>query len=106
VANHNSRFKAPPDFFTLDGFNAALAVVEALKRTKGDTNTEKLIAAMEDMSFDSPKGKITLRKEDHQAMHSMYHTRIKDDPALPWGVPELIREIKPEEMNIPVRNKR
>jgi branched-chain amino acid transport system substrate-binding protein len=106
VANHNSRFKAPPDFFTLDGFNAALAVVEALKRTKGDTNTEKLIAAMEDMSFDSPKGKITLRKEEHQAMHSMYHTRIKDDPALPWGVPELIREIKPEEMNIPVRNKR
>ena len=106
VANHNSRFKAPPDFFTLDGFNAALAVVEALKRTKGDTNTEKLIAAMEGMSFDSPKGKITLRKEDHQAMHSMYHTRIKDDPALAWGVPELIREIKPEEMNIPVRNKR
>ena len=104
VANHYNRYKAPPDFFTLDGFNAAVAVVEALKRTNGDTSTNKLVAAMEGMSFESPKGKITLRKEDHQAMHSMYHTRIKDDPALAWGVPELIREIKPEEMNIPIRN--
>ena len=106
VPNPYTRYKSPPDFFTADGFNAALAVVEALKRTNGDTGTEKLIAAMEGMSFDSAKGKITLRKEDHQAMLSMYHTRIKDDPAFAWGVPELIREIKPEEMDIPVRNKR
>jgi branched-chain amino acid transport system substrate-binding protein len=28
------------------------------------------------------------------------------DPAFAWGVPELIREIKPEEMNVPIRNKR
>ena len=106
VSNHYSRYKAPPDFFTTDGFNAAVAVVEALKRTNGDTSTGKLIAAMEGMSFDSPKGTISLRKEDHQAMQSMYHTRIKDDPAFAWGVPELIREIKPEEMSIPIRNQR
>lgn len=106
VSNHYSRYKTPPDFFTTDGFNAAMAVVEALKRTNGDTSTDKLIAAMEGMSFESPKGKITLRKDDHQAMQSMYHTRIKNDPAFAWGVPELIREIKPEEMNIPIRNKR
>ena len=30
----------------------------------------------------------------------------KVDPAFAWGVPELIREIKPEEMNVPIRNKR
>lgn len=106
VANHYTRYKTPPDFFTLDGFNAAVAVVEALKRTNGDTTTDKLIAALEGMSFESPKGKVTLRKEDHQAMHSMYHMRIKDDPAFAWGVPEVIREIKPEEMNIPIRNRR
>ena len=28
------------------------------------------------------------------------------DPAFAWGVPELVREIKPEEMSIPVRNRR
>jgi branched-chain amino acid transport system substrate-binding protein len=106
VANHYSKLKSPPDFFTAGGMSAAIAVVEALKKTKGDTNTNKLISTMEGMSFETPKGKMTFRKEDHQAMQSMYHFKVKADPAFAWGVPELVREIKPEEMNVPIRNKR
>jgi branched-chain amino acid transport system substrate-binding protein len=106
VARHYSQFKTPPDFFTAGGFSAAMAVVTALKKTNGDTNTDKLIATMEGMSFDTPKGLMTFRKEDHQAMQSMYHFKIKVDPAFAWGVPELVREIKASEMDIPIRNKR
>jgi branched-chain amino acid transport system substrate-binding protein len=106
VANHYKQFKTPPDFFTAGGMSAAIAVVEALKKTNGDTNTDKLIKTMEGMSFESPKGKMTFRPEDHQAMQSMFHTRIKNDPAFAWGVPELVREIKPDEMNVPIKNKR
>ena len=106
VANHYKRFQSPPDFFTAGGMSAAIAVVEALKKTGGDTATSKLIKAMEGMSFETPKGRMTFRPEDHQAMQSMYHFRIKVDPAFTWGVPELVREIKPEEMSIPVRNSR
>ena len=106
VANHYKQFKAPPDFFTAGGMSAAIAVVEALKKTQGSTDTNKLIAAMEGMSFETPKGKMTFRKEDHQAMQSMYHFKIKVDPAFTWGVPELVSEIKPEQMAVPIRNKR
>ena len=106
VANHYKQLKTPPDFFTAGGMSAAIAVVEALKKTAGDTNTNKLIKTLEGMSFETPKGKMTFRAEDHQAMQSMYHFKIKVDPAFAWGVPELIREIKPEEMQVPVRNKR
>ena len=106
VSAHYKEFKAPPDFFTAGGFSAAMAIVTALKATGGDTNTNKLIKTMEGMSFDTPKGKMTFRKEDHQAMQSMYHFKIKVDPAFEWGVPELVREIKPEEMDVPIRNKR
>ena len=106
VAQHYKQFKAPPDFFTAGGFTAAMALVTALKKTNGDTSTNKLISTMEGMSFDTPKGKMTFRKEDHQALQSMYHFRIKDDPAFAWGVPELVREIKAEDMDIPIRNKR
>ncbi len=105
VANHYTKYKTPPDFFTAGGMAAGIALVEALKKTNGDTNTDKLIKTMEGMSFESPKGKMTFRKEDHQAMQSMYHFKIKVDPAFAWGVPELVREIKPEEMDVPVRNK-
>ncbi|MBL8363607.1 MAG: substrate-binding domain-containing protein [Rubrivivax sp.] len=106
VANHYSKYKVPPDFFTAGGMSAGIAVVEALKKTKGDTSTDKLIATMEGMSFETPKGKMTFRKEDHQAMQDMFHFKIKVDPAFEWGVPELVRVIKAEEMNIPIRNKR
>jgi len=105
VASHYKQFKSPPDFFTAGGFSAAMAIVTALKKTGGDASANKLIAAMEGMSFDTPKGKMTFRKEDHQAMQSMYHFKIKADPAFAWGVPELVREIKPEEMQVPIRNK-
>ncbi len=106
VSRHYSQFKAPPDFFTAGGFSAAMAVVTALKNSKGETGAETLIKTMEGMSFDTPKGKMTFRKEDHQAMQSMYHFKIKVDPAFAWGVPELVREIKAEEMAVPIRNKR
>ena len=106
VANHYTKFKSPPDFFTAGGMTAGIAVVEALKKTQGDASANKLIAAMEGMTFASPKGPMTFRKEDHQALQSMYHFRIKVDPAFAWGVPELVREIKASEMDVPIRNKR
>lgn len=106
VAMHYKQYKAPPDFFTAGGFSAAMAIVTALKKTNGDTKSNTLIKAMEGMSFDTPKGTMTFRREDHQALQSMYHFRIKNDPAFAWGVPELVREIKPDEMQVPVRNKR
>ena len=105
VAEHQKRFNAPPDFFTAGGFAAAMAAVTAVQKAKS-TDTEKLIAAMEGMEFDTPKGKMVFRKEDHQALQSMYHFKIKADPAVAWGIPELVRELKIEDMQVPIQNKR
>ena len=101
VAEHQKRFNAPPDFFTAGGMSAGIAVVEALRKTQGDASTEKLIAAMEGMVFETPKGKMMFRKEDHQALQSMYHFKIKVDPNVAWAIPTLVREIKMSEMAIP-----
>jgi branched-chain amino acid transport system substrate-binding protein len=105
VAEHQKRYKSPPDFFTAGGFAAASAVVGALTKA-GSADTEKLIAAMEGMEFDTPKGRMAFRKDDHQAMQSMYHFRIKKAQANEWDLLELVREIPAAEMPIPVRNKR
>jgi branched-chain amino acid transport system substrate-binding protein len=107
VAENKKRFSgAPPDFFTCGGFIAAQAVVLALKKTGGSTDTEKLIAAMEGMAFDSPKDTVLFRKEDHQLLQPMYAFKIKVDPSVPWAIPELTHVITMDEMKIPVRNKR
>ena len=106
VAEHRKRFNgAPPDFFTAGGMAAGIAVVEAIKKA-GGTDTEKLIAAMEGMTFDTPKGPMTFRKEDHQAMQAMYEFRIKKQQADEWDLLELVREIPAKELPVPIRNKR
>jgi branched-chain amino acid transport system substrate-binding protein len=105
VAEHKKRFGTPPDFFTAGGFAAAMAVVTAVNKAKS-TDTDKLISTMEGMEFDTPKGKMIFRKEDHQALQSMYHFRVKVDPNVAWAVLEPVRELKIEDMDIPIRNKR
>ncbi len=105
VAEHTKRFNAPPDFFTAGGFAAASAVLTAVQKA-GGTDTDKLIAAMEGMSFDTPKGKMQFRKEDHQALQSMYHFRIKKDGKNENDLLDLVQVISPQDMPLPIRNKR
>jgi branched-chain amino acid transport system substrate-binding protein len=106
VKEHQKRHGTPPDFFTAQGFSEAVAIVEAVKKAGGSTDTEKLIKAFEGLEFETPKGRMRIREQDHQALQSMYHFRIKVDPKVEWAIPELVREIKLDEMDIPVRNKR
>ena len=94
VAEHQKRFKCAARFLHRGGLAAAMAAVDGDQQGQGSTDTEKLIAAMEGMEFDTPKGKMMFRKEDHQALQSMYHFRIKVDPNLAWAVHELVRVIK------------
>ena len=59
---------------------------------------------MEGMSWESPKGTMMFRAEDHQALQPMYHFRIKVEDGVDWAIPELVRELKIEDLPIPVRN--
>ncbi len=105
VAEHQKRFNAPPDFFTAGGMAAASAVLAAVTKA-GGTDTEKLIAAMEGLEFDTPKGKMTFRKEDHQAMQAMYHFRVKKDGKDQYDLLDLVQEIPASAIPVPIRNKR
>ena len=103
VAEHKKRYDAPPDFFTCGGMCAAIAVHTALEKA-GSTDTEKLIAAMEGMTFQTPKGEMMFRPEDHQALQSMFHFKIRAEDDVPWGICDLVREMTWKEMDIPIRN--
>ena len=105
VSEHRKRFNMPPDFFTAGGMAAASAAITAIKKA-GGTDSEKLIAAMEGMEFDTPKGQMVLRKEDHQAMQVMYDFKIKANGKDEWDLLDLVREIPISQLPVPIRNKR
>ncbi len=99
----SKRFKVPPDLFSAGGFVTAAAIIAGLKKA-GTADTEKLIAAMEGMEFDTPKGKMTFRKEDHQAMQAQYQFRVKKTPGHgEWDLLDLVREIPASEMPVPLQ---
>ncbi|MBD0378979.1 substrate-binding domain-containing protein [Paenibacillus sp. WST5] len=106
VDEHKKRFNNEvPDLFTPGGMSAALAAVESLKKTNGDSSADKLIPAMEGMSFDTPKGKMTFRKEDHQALQPLYAVRLEKKDGFDYPVPVLIREMTADETTPPIQNK-
>ncbi|WP_078381504.1 substrate-binding domain-containing protein [Sutcliffiella halmapala] len=105
VEKHKEKYDGDvPDLFTPGGMSAAIAIVEALKKTEGETSTDLIIETMEGMSFDTPKGQMTFRPEDHQALQTLYAVRLEKVDGIDHPVPVLIRELTPEETAPPVRN--
>jgi branched-chain amino acid transport system substrate-binding protein len=106
VSEHKKRFNGDvPDLFTPGGMSAAISIVEALKKTNGDADSAKLIKTMEGMNFETPKGKMTFRPEDHQALQTLYAIKLEKKDGVPYPVPVLVRELTPEETAPPIRNK-
>jgi branched-chain amino acid transport system substrate-binding protein len=73
VTNHFETYKnepdaaynAYPDLFTAGGMASAIALATALEKTGGDTSGEAMIPALEDLTFEGPKGTYHIRPEDH-----------------------------------------
>ncbi|MGD9044735.1 MAG: substrate-binding domain-containing protein [Desulfobacterales bacterium] len=102
IAEHKKRFKGmPPDFFHCGGFAAAIFVAKAIEKA-GSTDTEKLIAAMEGLEWMTPKGKMIMRKEDHQALQQQFHFKLRVDPNVAWAIPELVKVQTIKDLNIPL----
>jgi len=91
-----ARHKVPPDLFDADAMNAAIAVVTALRKTNGSTDSATLIKAMEGMEFDGPKGKVYFRPEDHVAIQDMYIVKILNVTDKDFKFFETVKTNRPE----------
>lgn len=102
VAYYQKTFNRVPDLFDAGGMAAGIALVEGLNVTKGDPTAISMIAALEGMSFEGPKGTYTLRKEDHQALQPMYMVRLKNitDPDKKFF--ELVKEVSAADSAPPI----
>ena len=78
VAEASGRYGVYPDLFDADGMNAAIMIIETLKKTNGDVTPATLVAAMEGLEFEGPKGTIYIRPEDHVAIQDMYILKLEN----------------------------
>ncbi|GHJ51166.1 ABC transporter substrate-binding protein [Nonomuraea sp. TT08I-71] len=62
------------DLFHPDGFAAAQMIVRAAQ--EGGDDVDKMIKALEGWQFDSVKGQMTIRAEDHALLQPMYQAKL------------------------------
>lgn len=93
TAQYQAKFQKYPDLFSECGFATAQAVVQALNATAGDTAPEALIAALEGLTFEGPKGTYTIRAEDHQALAPMYVVKLANTTDAEEKFFELVEEV-------------
>ena len=91
-----ARYGTPPDLFDADGMNAAIMLVEGLKKTGGVATADVLIPALEGLSFEGPKGTIEIRPEDHVAIQDMYIVKILNVDDKDQKFFELVETTRPE----------
>ncbi|MFQ5958788.1 MAG: ABC transporter substrate-binding protein [Alphaproteobacteria bacterium] len=71
VAAYRAKFHDYPRTGSLVGYNTFKSIAAAI-RAAGSTDTEKLVAAMEGLSLETPVGRITFRALDHQSTMGAY----------------------------------
>lgn len=104
IKTAKEKYNTVPDLFDAGGFAAAMSICTALEKTQGSADAEKLISTMEGMSFETPKGTMTFRKEDHQSLQTVYAIKLEKQDGVDYPVPVLVREMSPEETAPPIMN--
>lgn len=66
-----------PNFMGVGGFDGMRLIAEALKKTNGDTNGEKLIEAMKGTSWESPRGPISIDPQTRDIIQNIYVRRTE-----------------------------
>lgn len=88
VAETGDKF---PDGFVGMGHTAITAIAAAAAKA-GDVSTGALIGALEGLTFDGVKGKMTLRAEDHQALCDVNYVKLgPDDSEAGWKVADFYK---------------
>src|SRR5262249_40757153 len=72
VAAYNADFKRNPDMFSVGGYDGMHVIYEALKKTNGDTDGEKLIAAAKGLKWESPRAPMSIDPETRDAIDNVY----------------------------------
>ena len=66
-----------PNFMAVGGYDGMHLIYEALKKTNGDTDGDKLIEAMKGMKWESPRGPISIDPETRDIVQNIYIRRVE-----------------------------
>jgi len=69
--------KLRPNFMAAGGYDGMAAIYEALKKTNGATDGDKLVAAMKGLKLVSPRGPIMIDPETRDVVQTVYIRKVE-----------------------------
>jgi branched-chain amino acid transport system substrate-binding protein len=73
LANANVR----PNFISVSAYDGMHLIYEALKKTGGKTDGDALVSAMKGMSWESPRGPVSIDPETREIVQNIYIRRVE-----------------------------
>ncbi|OMP67284.1 ABC transporter substrate-binding protein [Domibacillus epiphyticus] len=78
VTAYEKKYGERPTLESLEGYDAARIIAEAVKSLKGDvSDSKKVVDAFSEVNFQSPRGEFKFDKETHHVIQDMYITKAK-----------------------------
>ena len=66
-----------PNFMSVGGYDGMALIYGALKKTGGDANGEKLLAAMKGLAWESPRGPISIDPDTRDIVQNIYIRKVE-----------------------------
>ncbi|MBI5018616.1 MAG: ABC transporter substrate-binding protein [Deltaproteobacteria bacterium] len=97
VKAYLAEYKDYPSAWAAEGYDGIYFLAEGLKKA-GSVDADKVIAALEGLTLDRPRGKSTLRKEDHQLSCDFMVGELGFEKTYPFAVVTNPQVFKAEEV--------
>jgi branched-chain amino acid transport system substrate-binding protein len=77
VKAYNEEFHRNPDIYSIGGYDGMHLIYEVLRKTGGKADGDSLIAAAKGMSWESPRGPISIDSETRDIIQTVYIRRVE-----------------------------
>jgi branched-chain amino acid transport system substrate-binding protein len=75
------------NFISVGGWDGMHLIYETLKKTNGNTDPDAVLAAMKGMSWESPRGPISIDPQTRDIVQNVYIRKVeKKDDGQPWSI--------------------
>jgi branched-chain amino acid transport system substrate-binding protein len=74
------------NFISVGGYDGMHLIYEALKKTGGSTDADKLLGAMKGMSWESPRGPISIDPNTRDIIQNVYIRKVEKKDGEPWAI--------------------
>jgi branched-chain amino acid transport system substrate-binding protein len=75
-----------PNFFGVSGYDGMHLIYEAIRKTGGKTDGDSFIGAAKGMSWESPRGPMTIDPETRDVIHNIYLRRVEKINGELWNI--------------------